>query len=144
MIDDEPTITQGIAGDVMSGAPDRNVETMLACELDRFGYIVACGTLNDHGGALVDHGVPDGADFIIARVIRKDHLTGNILLQSIDGALRQWGHCAFSCSVGMPGGSAGECIVGPSRTVIDVQDGYGSCHPIIVIWKDRSGAQRCR
>ncbi len=72
-VDHEPAVVDGVAGDVVPAALDREHEALLAREVDRVHDVGGAAALHDQRGAPVDQGVPDRARLVVAGVARREH-----------------------------------------------------------------------
>ncbi len=77
-IDHESVIANGVAGDVMSTAPDRDDQLLLVPELDRLHDIFGRGAAGDNRGFAVDHGVPDLPHLIVIGISGKKHISPEV------------------------------------------------------------------
>jgi hypothetical protein len=67
-VDHQPAVGDGLAGDVVTSAADRDLEPLLPAEVDRVGHVGRVQTACDHGGPLVDQAVVDAPGLVVAGV----------------------------------------------------------------------------
>jgi hypothetical protein len=68
-IDGQAIVAEGVTGDVVSGAANRNFELIPPRKRDGRWHIVSVRALHDYRGSAIDHGIPDLASFLVAGVI---------------------------------------------------------------------------
>ena len=65
-----PAVVDGVAGDVVPAALDREHEPLLAREVDRVHDVGRAAALHDQRRAPVDQAVPDRARLVVAGIAR--------------------------------------------------------------------------
>src|SRR5512143_3463936 len=83
-IDHEAVVTDGIARDVVSTPSNRDKEVVLAREPDGLDNIFRRRAAGDQPRPAVDHGVPNLAYLVIARVARKNHTPPEVRFELVD------------------------------------------------------------
>jgi hypothetical protein len=73
-VDQEPAFTDGIPGDVVAAAANRKQEAMLAREPNRSNDVRGASATDNSARVAVDHGIPDRACLIVARLARKANI----------------------------------------------------------------------
>jgi hypothetical protein len=83
----EPAVADGVAGDVVAAALDREQEMVLGGEADGLGDVGGRGTADDGTGPLVDHRVPDGARVVVAGIAGQQHVPVDAVAQGVHGTV---------------------------------------------------------
>src|SRR5262249_8766408 len=65
-VDHDPVVVDGVAGDVVPSALDREIEALLAREVDRVDDVGGTGPAHDECGAPIDQRVPERAPLVVA------------------------------------------------------------------------------
>jgi hypothetical protein len=82
-VDHEATVVDGIAGHVVSTAPDRKEKVVLAREVHRVDDVCGTAALRDDRRPAVDQAVPDQPRVLVTGVVRSEngsaHLHGECL-----------------------------------------------------------------
>ena len=87
-VDHDTVIARPEARHAVSATPDRQVELVLAGQVHRRHDIARVRGAHDHGGTAVDHGVVHGPGFVVALIVRRDHVATYLLAKLVDhGAL---------------------------------------------------------
>jgi hypothetical protein len=114
-VDDDAVVDDGGARDVVSAAADGERELLRGGEADGVGDVFGVRAADDHGGALVDHAVPDPACGLVRGVVRGDDVAGEALGERrqcgwADEDDRLYGHGCISWK-----GRLGASTVPPAR-----------------------------
>ena len=83
-VDHEAVVADGIARDVVSASSDRDEQVVLARELDGLDDIFGRRAAGDQRGPAIDHGVPDLAHLVVARVAGKKHVPPEVRFELVD------------------------------------------------------------
>jgi hypothetical protein len=83
-VDHEAVVADGIARDVVPAPSDRDEQVVLARELDGLDDIFRRRAARDQRGSAVDHGIPDLAHRVVARVARKKHTPPEVRFELVD------------------------------------------------------------
>ena len=83
-VNHESTVTNGVSGEAVPNAPHREQQIVNPSEIHRIDDIRRTGATDDDGRLAVDHGVPDGAHFIVSVVSGQDHLTAQLPIQLLN------------------------------------------------------------
>ena len=89
-VDHHAAVGDGAAGDVVPAAADRDLETSPARERERRNDVVRRPATHDHGGPAVDKAVVHGTRLVVARVLRAEDGTGDLVVQMRN-------QCAIQC-----------------------------------------------
>ena len=81
-IDHQATVRNRMAGDVVSSAADRKLETALAGKGDCWGNVGSFSATDDDRGLPINHGVPHPASVVVTRVARNQDLALILLCNS--------------------------------------------------------------
>src|SRR5207253_4284370 len=81
------------AGPVVSAAADRDVEPLLAAEVDRDDDVVPVGAASDQRRAFVDHGVVESPNLVVVGIARAGHASVQLFCERVDVAdVKHLGH----------------------------------------------------
>jgi hypothetical protein len=97
----QPVVAEGAARDVVPAAAHGEDQPVVAREAHRTDHVRRHSAAGDHGGALVDHRVPDPARLIVGAVARQDDLALESLLQLLDLSSLYTRHGAPPCTLGV-------------------------------------------
>ena len=67
-VDHQPAVAHRVAGDVVSAAAHRQLQTVAARKADALDHVRRAGAAGDEGGVAVDHAVPHHARGVVAVV----------------------------------------------------------------------------
>ena len=98
-IDHHAVVADGVPSDVVAATADRNRQVVLACEHDGRDHIVCAAAADDHGGAPVDHAVPDGASVVVGLVAGDEDVSPDRAPQLLENRLVQAQGVGIRCFV---------------------------------------------
>src|SRR5215203_3720155 len=88
-VDDQSAVIDGVAGDIVSAAPDGQKEPMLPREVDARDDVGGAGAARDQGRAAVDQAVADGACLVIVRIFGRQQWAAEMAPELLDYRLTQ-------------------------------------------------------
>ncbi|EDY21437.1 hypothetical protein CfE428DRAFT_0682 [Chthoniobacter flavus Ellin428] len=83
-VDHQPVFADRETGDVVSSAPDRNLEPIFAGIIHRLHDVGLSPATDDGGGSAVDHAVPNGASLVVSEVSGKEDVAAETLVQGFE------------------------------------------------------------
>ena len=86
-VDHQPAVGDRLAGDVVPAAPDRDLERLVAAEVDGVDDVRRVQATRDQARALVDEAVVDAPCVVVSRIVRREDLAGEHGSESFGG----WG-----------------------------------------------------
>jgi hypothetical protein len=84
-VDHQPVVRHGVAGDVVTAAPDADLEVVIAGVAHRGGDVPDAGAPHDQTRVPVDHRVPDAADPVVAGAAGPQH-------RAVQAGVQRGGH----------------------------------------------------
>ena len=73
-VDHQPVVANAVAREIMASAAHRNQQAVLPSEVDRLDHVGRSAAAGDHGGPLVDHGIPDPSGAVVVLVAGEQRL----------------------------------------------------------------------
>jgi hypothetical protein len=83
-VDDDPSVVDGVTGDVVRAAADRHEQAMFTSESDRVDHVGRSMALHDQRRAPVDQPVPYGASIVVRGIARLEDAAAHPCCELLD------------------------------------------------------------